>query len=119
MATIFGNKNPPKSEKDKSFWVCPNCKTENELGAPFCIRCAQAEEKEGTKAPEEENPLFAPLVKALDWYAEVAQVKPDEVIREARLHGIFVKQIEELQRVPVKRLDNISNTFQNQNQLLV
>jgi hypothetical protein len=122
MATIFGNKNTPKAEKDtdRSFWVCQNCQTENPLGAPFCLRCAQSEEKEDTtKVAEEENPLFAPLVKALDWYAREAQVKPEDVLAEARLNGIFVKQIQELQQVPVKRLDKIAGTFQSQNQLLV
>jgi len=123
MATIFDNifksKNN-KVEKEKSFWVCPNCKSENELGASFCLRCAQIEENQkAVKAHDNENPLFAPLVKALDWYAEVAQIKPQEVLTEAKLQGVYVKSIEELQQIPVRRLDNIANTFQNQNQLLV
>ncbi|MEI6045735.1 MAG: EcsC family protein [Chloroflexota bacterium] len=118
MATIFGNKNN-KVEKDKSFWICLNCKTENEIGAPFCLRCAQSEDKENVKAVEENNSLFAPLVKALDWYADVAQIKPEEVLAEARLKGVYVKRLEELKQAPIKRLDNIALRFQDENQLLV
>lgn len=119
MATIFGNK-PTKTDKDKSFWVCTNCKTENPIGAPFCMRCAQNEDKEDAAQPNDPSAaLFAPLLKALDRYAELAQVKPEEVLAEARLQGVYVKTVEELQQAPLKRLDLIASTFQNQNQLLV
>lgn len=118
MATIFGNK-APKAEKDKSFWVCTNCKAENPIGAPFCMRCAQNEDKEPAQPEDPAAALFAPLLKALDRYAELAQVKPEEVLAEARLQGVYVKKIEELQQAPVKRLDAIATMFQNQNQLLV
>src|SRR5437016_4725004 len=98
MATIFGKRDNKTEKENRSFWVCPNCKAENEIGAPFCLRCAQSEEKElEGKEKEVENPLFTPLLKALEWYAEVAQVKTADVLAEARLQGVYVKSLEELQ----------------------
>ncbi len=126
MPTIFGYKitRENKAEKGKSYWVCPVCRTENQLGTSVCQRCAQVEGIEVTangvsKEQEQENPLIAPLVKALDWYADSAQIKFEEVQREARLHGVYVKNLEEMQQIPVQQLDKVAYTFQTQNQLLV
>ncbi len=117
----FFNLNRNKETKE-SYWTCPKCKTQNPLGSPFCLKCAEEEEQAGTPTDKvhldtENNPLTNTLVQALNFYLQVAQIPSREVAEEARKHGIVINAPQEIALVPVKELDHLADQFLNSNRL--
>ena len=117
----FFNLNRNKESKE-TYWTCPKCKTQNPLGSPFCLKCAEEEEQSGDKGDKvhietENNPLTNTLVQALNFYLQVAQIPSREVAEEARKHGIVINAPQEIALVPVKELDHLADQFVNYNRL--
>lgn len=117
----FFNLNRNKENKE-TYWTCPKCRTQNPLGSPFCLKCAEDEEKLGAEQDKvhldtENNPLINTLVQALNLYLHVAQIPSREVAEEARKHGIVINAPQEIALVPVKELDHLADQFVNANRL--
>jgi hypothetical protein len=117
----FFNLNRNKESKE-TYWTCPKCRTQNPLGSPFCLKCAEDEEKLGSDPEKvhletDNNPLTNTLVQALNLYLHVAQIPSREVAEEARKHGIVINAPQEIALVPVKELDHLADQFVNANRL--
>ncbi len=117
----FFNLNRNKESKE-TYWTCPKCRTQNPLGSPFCLKCAEDEERAGDDQEKvhldtDNNPLINTLVQALNLYLQVAQIPSREVAEEARKHGIVINAPQEIALVPVKELDHLADRFVNANRL--
>jgi hypothetical protein len=117
----FFNLNRNKENKE-TYWTCPKCRTQNPLGSPFCLKCAEEEERTGESQEKvhldtENNPLTNTLVQALNFYLHVAQIPSREVAEEARKHGIVINAPQEIALVPVKELDRLADQFVSANRL--
>ena len=117
----FFNLNRNKESKE-TYWTCPKCRTQNPLGSPFCLKCAEDEEKLGADQEKvhldtDNNPLTNTLVQALNLYLQVAQIPSREVAEEAHKHGIVINAPQEIALVPVKELDHLADQFVNANRL--
>lgn len=117
----FFNLNRNKESKE-TYWTCPKCKTQNPLGSPFCLKCAEEEEQAGSEPDKihldtDNNPLTNTLVQALNFYLQVAQIPSREVAEEARRQGIVINAPQEIALVPIKELDHLADQFVNANRL--
>lgn len=118
----FFNRNLGRDPKE-SYWTCPRCRTQNPLGTPFCIKCAEEEEKkeaenDKVKLETENNPLVAGLVQTLNAYLKVGQVPSREVAEAAAKMGIVVNAPQELALAPIAQLDKLADKFINDNRTM-
>ncbi len=110
-------------EPQSGYWTCPRCKTQNALGTPFCLKCAEDEERDETgrekvRLEADNNPLVAALVQALTFYLQAAQVPSREVAAEAKQLGIVINAPQEIALVPARELDRLADRFVNGNRLM-
>ncbi|HEX2915610.1 MAG TPA: EcsC family protein [Chloroflexia bacterium] len=118
----FFNLNKNRDYKEP-HWTCPKCKTQNPLGSPFCLKCAQEEElaeeqREKVRLEMDNNPLVSTLVQALNLYLQAGQIPSREVAEEAKQLGIVINAPQEIALVPVRELDRLADRFVNNHRLM-
>jgi hypothetical protein len=118
----FFNLNKNKEPKE-AYWTCPNCKSKNPLDSPFCLKCAEEEEKAETNQDKvrlqtEDNPLVGALIQMLTLYLQTGQIPSKEVAAEARKIGIHVNAPQEIGLAPIKQLDQLATRFVDNNRLM-
>ena len=118
----FFNLNKSKEPKE-AYWTCPRCKTRNPLNSPFCLKCAEEEEKAETgpdkvRLEAENNPLIAALIQMLTLYLQTGQIPSKEVAAEASKLGIHINAPQEIALVPVKHLVRLADRFVENNRLM-
>ena len=110
-------------ETKEAYWTCPRCRTQNPLGTPFCLKCAQDEEQadaEGDKVrlETEDNPLVASLIQLLNFCLQGSQIPSREVAQQAQQLGIVVNAPQEIALVPVAQLDRLADRFITNNRFM-
>ncbi len=118
----FFNLNKNKEPKE-AYWTCPKCKSHNPLGTPFCLKCAEDEEKneaqpEKVRLETDNNLLVSALVQMLNLYLQTGQIPSREVAEEARQMGIVINAPQEIALVPARELDKLANRFVDSNRLM-
>ena len=109
--------------REQPHWTCPKCRSQNPLGTPFCLKCAQDEEQaanqpEKVRLDSDNNLLVATLVQALNLYLQAGQIASREVAEEARQLGIVINAPQEIALVPVTELDRLADRFVSNNRIM-